>query len=110
MSPSPPAGLKMRVTLPCSLALQLAALGWVLCSLPMGLVFCLKQGFVQRGIKVYSAVCVCVCVCVWSLSPVRFCHPMDYSPLGSSVHGIFQARILEWGAISSTRESSLPKD
>ena len=25
--------------------------------------------------------------------------PMDCSPLGSSVHGIFQARVLEWGAI-----------
>ena len=24
--------------------------------------------------------------------------PMDYSPPGSSVHGIFQARVLEWGA------------
>ena len=26
--------------------------------------------------------------------------PMDCSPPGSSVHGIFQARVLEWGAIS----------
>jgi len=26
--------------------------------------------------------------------------PMDCSPLGSSVHGIFQARVLEWGAIA----------
>ena len=26
--------------------------------------------------------------------------PMDSSPLGSSVHGIFQARVLEWGAIA----------
>ena len=26
--------------------------------------------------------------------------PMDYSPPGSSVHGIFQARVLEWGAIT----------
>ena len=29
------------------------------------------------------------------------CDPIDYSPLGSSVNGIFQARILEWFAISS---------
>ena len=28
------------------------------------------------------------------------CDPMDYSPPGSSVHGIFQPRILEWVAIS----------
>ena len=27
-------------------------------------------------------------------------NPMDCSPSGSSVHGIFQARILEWGAIA----------
>ena len=32
--------------------------------------------------------------------------PMDYSLLGSSVHGIFQARILEWVAISFSRGSS----
>ena len=28
------------------------------------------------------------------------CDPMDYSPPGSSVRGIFQARVLEWGAIA----------
>ena len=31
------------------------------------------------------------------------CNPMDCSPPGSSVHGIFQARTLEWVAISSSR-------
>ena len=36
--------------------------------------------------------------------------PMDCSPLGSSVHGISQARILEWVAISSSRGSSPPRD
>ena len=36
--------------------------------------------------------------------------PMDYSPPGSSVHGIFQARILEWVTISFSRESSWPRD
>ena len=36
--------------------------------------------------------------------------PMDCSLPGSTVHGIFQARILEWGAISSSRGSSQPKD
>ena len=35
---------------------------------------------------------------------------MDWSPPGSSVHGIFQARILEWVAISSCRRSSQPRD
>ena len=28
------------------------------------------------------------------------CNPVDSSPPGSSVHGIFQARVLEWGAIA----------
>ena len=27
-------------------------------------------------------------------------NPMDYSPPGPSIHGIFQARVLEWGAIA----------
>ena len=29
--------------------------------------------------------------------------PMDCSPPGSSVHGIFQARVLEWGAIAFSK-------
>ena len=33
---------------------------------------------------------------------MTLCNAMDYSPPGSSVHGIFQARILEWAAISSS--------
>ena len=36
------------------------------------------------------------------------CNLMDYNPPGSSVHGISQARILEWVAISSCRGSSQP--
>ena len=36
--------------------------------------------------------------------------PMDYSPPGSSVHEIFQARILEWATISFSRRSSQPRD
>ena len=38
------------------------------------------------------------------------CDPMDCSPLGSSVHEIFQARILEGVAISFSRGSSQPRD
>ena len=60
-------------------------------------------------------VCVCVCVCVCALTCMHVCmcsvvsdscNPKDCSPSGSSVHGIFQARILEWVAISSSRGSS----
>ena len=38
------------------------------------------------------------------------CNPMDSSQPGSSIHGIFQARILEWIAISFSRGSSRPRD
>ena len=37
-------------------------------------------------------------------------NPMDYSLPGSSVHGIFQARILEWVAVSYSRGSPQPRD
>ena len=48
---------------------------------------------------------------VQSLSCVRlFCNPMDYSPPGSSVHDVFQARILEWVAISFFRRCSRCRD
>ena len=39
-------------------------------------------------------------------SCLPLCDPMDCSPPGSSVHGILQARILEWVAISFSRGSS----
>ena len=38
------------------------------------------------------------------------CDPMDCSLPGSSLHGILQARVLEWGAISFSRGSSRPRD
>ena len=50
-----------------------------------------------------------MCVCVAQLCPT-LCDPMDYSLPGFSVHGIFQARTLEWVAISISRGSSWPRD
>ena len=38
------------------------------------------------------------------------CDPMDCSPPGSSVHGILQARILEWVAMPSSKGSSWPRN
>ena len=38
------------------------------------------------------------------------CDPMDWNLPGSSVHGIFQARILDWVAFFSSRESSWPRN
>ena len=57
-------------------------------------------------------VCVCVCVCaVPSCSVVSYSlQPKDCSPPGSSVHGILQARILEWVAMPSSRGSSQPRN
>ena len=45
-----------------------------------------------------------------SQSCLTLCHPMDFNPPGSIVHGIFQARILEWVAIPFSRGSSQPRD
>ena len=49
----------------------------------------------------------------WGLAICQYltlCNPMDYSPPGPFVHGFFQARILEWVAISSSRGSSWARD
>ena len=48
-----------------------------------------------------------MCVCSHLLSCVQVCNPMDYNLLGAPVHENFQARILEWVAISFSRGSSL---
>ena len=86
--------------------------------------------------EVSRRVVVCVCTCMWAhvsawwwggnwrafgaffywrqvlvtYSCLSLCDSMDYSPLGSSVHGLFQARILEWIDIPFSRVSSWPKD
>ena len=58
--------------------------------------------------SVHHAVCVLThfrrvwCLTLWD--------PMDCSPSGSSVHGILQSRILEWAAMTSSRQSSWPRD
>ena len=51
----------------------------------------------------------CVCMRAQSLSCLTLSNSMDHRSLGFSVHGISQARILEWFAISS-KGSSRPKD
>ena len=52
---------------------------------------------------------VCVCVLVAQSCPIP-CNPMDCTPPGSSVHGILQARVLEWVAIPFCRGSSRPRN
>ena len=73
--------------------------------------FCVDDNLSQRkepGLTSVAGVCLgrnpwCVC----AQSCLTLCNPLDCSPSGSSVHGIFQARILEWVAISSSRGISL---
>ena len=51
----------------------------------------------------------CACMHAKSLqSCPTFCDPMDYTPPGSTVRGILQARILEWGAMPSPRDLPHP--
>ena len=50
-----------------------------------------------------------VCLCPVAQLCLTLRDPMDYTLLGFSVHGISQARILEWFAPSSYRESSWPR-
>ena len=54
--------------------------------------------------------CLVKCYLVCAQSSLTFCNPMDCGLQGSSVHGIFQARILEWVAIPVSRRSSQPRD
>ena len=66
-------------------------------------------------------VCVCVCVCVYTyiyicsaglvtkLCPTLY-DLMNYTPPGFSAHGILQARILKWVALSFSRGSSQPRN
>ena len=47
--------------------------------------------------KMYAcSLCVCVCICMCAHWCLTLCNPMGGSPPGSSVHWIFQARILDW--------------
>ena len=51
----------------------------------------------------------CMYACSVAKSYLILCNPMDCNPPVSSVHGIFQARILEWVAIFSSTGSSQPR-
>ena len=53
--------------------------------------------------------CCCCCWLVTQSCPI-LCSPTDCNPPGSSVHGILQARILEWVTIPFSRGSSRPRN
>ena len=55
-------------------------------------------------------ICVCTSESEAAQSCPTLCDPVDYSPPGSSIHGILQARMLEWVAEASSRGSSQSRD
>ena len=59
-----------------------------------------------------SFICLCLSLYLYIIaqSCLTLCNPMDCSLTSSSVHGIFQARILEWVAIYFSKGSSQPRD
>ena len=68
----------------------------------------------KSNVLISSTICVCVCVCVSYMlvtqSCPTLCNPMDCNSPDFSVHGNFQARILEWVAIPFSRRSPRPRD
>ena len=80
-----------------------------------------SKGSVHTGVEIpflgvfgkkitYRHIYLSICCCLVSQSCPILCHPMDCSLPGSSIHGISQARTLEWVAISFSRGSSWPRD
>ena len=72
----------------------------------------LKASTMRIYIRAVNVSTIDICLHMRSVTQtcLTFCEPMDYSALGSSVHGLLQARILEWIAIFSSRRSSQSRD
>ena len=72
-----------------------------------------KCAYISTHVCIHNT-CVCVCthehVHTCQHFSLTLCNSMDCSPSGSSVCRIFQAKILEWVAISYSRGSSWPRD
>ena len=64
-----------------------------------------KAGMEEDGDTLVKALSLRTHVCAVTQSCPTLCDPLDCSPPGSSVHGILQARILEWAAIPFSRGS-----
>ena len=69
-----------------------------------------KQSYIL-GVYAYQGL---ICRSMLHAKSLQLCltleDPKNYSPPGSSVHGISQVRTLEWVAMPSSRESSQPRD
>ena len=77
----------------------------------------LLSGVQKSDSDIYTYTYVCMCVCVWMgavcaklLHSLQLCATLWTVALQLSVHGIFQARILEWVAMPSSRETSQSRD
>ena len=81
-----------RFSFPCGFT---SILSYQFCTLPLN--------------QILISDCVCVCVLV-AQSSLTLWDPINYSLPGSSVHGIFQAKVLEWVAIPFSRASSQPRN
>ena len=84
---------------------------------PNNCLFAMENTVIKRNTNYWEptscmCVCECVCACTHVYGYVGRCvfDSVDSLQPDSSVHGIFQARILEWLAISSSRAFSQPKD
>ena len=60
--------------------------------------------------NIHSCIYMCVCIVTQMSNCPTLCNPVNYSPPGSSVHGIHQARILKWEVMPFSRGSSQPRD
>ena len=97
-------------SLVCKLSANLYNIGWLIFQ-QIGV--CARYLYIRLGLKSRTKFCFLHCrmSCCWvaKLCPT-LCDSMEYSPLGSSVYGISQARILERVAISYSRGSSQPRN
>ena len=101
-------------TTPCESALEMDTLSsithqpWDLAWDPS---LCLVFWIYAMGIRILpSQHCVLKVKVLVAQTCPTLCNPMDCSPPDSSVHGILQARILEWVANPSSRGTSWPRD
>ena len=70
-----------------------------------------EAGIAQLGLYLYIHLLLTyLLACKVDSVMSTLCDSMDYSSLGSCVHGIFHARILEWVAMPSSRGSPQPRD
>ena len=87
----------------------------IMIRIQLNFTLCVHICMYEMCLYVCVSVCVCVCVCVYIYIYMKseseaaqlcltLCNSMDCRRPGSSIHGIFQTRILEWVAISFSRD------